>query len=185
MMFNLASASLNFDWHFFWRFAFHPSAGLLKGLEITIYASVIAQCAGMAIGTTSALAALSRYRLLRILSALYVLFFRGTPLLVQMFLVYFGTPYLFGVDLFPVTIDVAGIDVPGAVVAGIVALSINEGAYMSEIFRGAIQAVPRGQVEAAKALGMTQRTLLRRVVLPQAFRIAIPPLGNEFNSLLK
>lgn len=180
-----AGPGLQFDFDFFLRFVFQPSPGLIGGLAITIYASVIAQAAGVALGTLSALAGMARNPILRTISGIYVWFFRGTPLLVQMFLVYFGTPYLFGVDLFPTDMSLAGIDLRGAVIAGIVALSINEGAYMSEIVRAGILSVDAGQTEAAKSLGMTYGLTMRRIVLPQALRVIVPPLGNEFNNMLK
>jgi polar amino acid transport system permease protein len=180
-----AGPGLKFDFDFFLRFVFQPSPGLIGGLAITIYASLIAQAAGVILGTLSALAGMARNRILRAISGVYVWFFRGTPLLVQMFLVYYGTPYLFGVDLFPTDIALGGIDLRGAVIAGIVALSINEGAYMSEIVRAGILSVDPGQTEAAKSLGMTYGLTMRRIVLPQALRVIVPPLGNEFNNMLK
>jgi polar amino acid transport system permease protein len=179
------SPSLHFDVDFFTNFVFHPSGALLGGLAITIYASVIAQIVGVLLGTFSALAGMARNRILRSLSGIYVWFFRGTPLLVQLFLVYFGTPYLFGIDLFPREVQLGPLDLRGAVLAGIVALAINEGAYMSEIVRAGILSVDPGQTEAAKSLGMTYPLTMRRIVLPQALRVIVPPLGNEFNNMLK
>jgi polar amino acid transport system permease protein len=177
---------LQFDWEFFLDFVFHPSPALIGGLAITIYASVIAQTVGVILGTLSALAGMSRIGILRAISGLYVWFFRGTPLLVQLFLVYFGTPYLLGgLDLFPADIETGFVSLRGAVLAGIVALSVNEGAYMSEIVRAGIMSVDPGQAEAAKSLGMTYRLTMTRIVLPQALRVIVPPLGNEFNNMLK
>jgi polar amino acid transport system permease protein len=128
---------------------------------------------------------MARNPILRSISGFYVWFFRGTPLLVQMFLIYFGTPYLLGVDLFPNDVHLGFIGLRGAILAGIVALSINEGAYMSEIVRAGILSVDSGQTEAAKSLGMTYGLTMSRIVLPQALRVIIPPLGNEFNNMLK
>ena len=180
-----AGPVLNFDVDFFLKFVFQPSPALIGGLAITIYASVIAQLVGVILGIFSALAGMAKNRILRGISGFYVWFFRGTPLLVQMFLVYFGTPYLFGVDLFPNDVHLGVLALRGAVLAGIVALSINEGAYMSEIVRAGILSVDSGQPEAAKSLGMTYGLTMRRIVLPQALRVIIPPLGNEFNNMLK
>lgn len=180
-----AGPVLNFDFDFFLKFVFQPSPALIGGLAITIYASVIAQFVGVILGIFSALAGMAKNRILRGASGFYVWFFRGTPLLVQMFLVYFGTPYLLGVDLFPPDVHLGVLDLRGAVLAGIVALSINEGAYMSEIVRAGILSVDSGQTEAAKSLGMTYGLTMRRIVLPQALRVIIPPLGNEFNNMLK
>ncbi len=182
---DAAGPVLHFDFDFFLKFIFQPSPALIGGLAITIYASVIAQAVGVILGIFSALAGMARNRVLRTISGFYVWFFRGTPLLVQMFLIYFGTPYLFGVDLFPNDVHIGFIGLRGAVLAGIVALSINEGAYMSEIVRAGILSVDSGQTEAAKSLGMTYGLTMRRVVLPQALRVIIPPLGNEFNNMLK
>jgi polar amino acid transport system permease protein len=177
--------AVQFDTDFFLKFVFSPSGALLGGLAITIYASVIAQTAGVVLGVLSALAGMSRNPVFRSISGLYIWFFRGTPLLVQMFLVYYGTPYLLGIDLFPSDIGLGVIDLRGAVIAGIVALAINEGAYMSEIVRAGILSVDPGQTEAAKSLGMTYRLTMSRIVLPQALRVIVPPLGNEFNNMLK
>ena len=181
-----SNLSFQFDLNFFLKFVFQPSPALLGGLAITIYAAVIAQAAGVVLGVLSALAGMARNPVIRGISGVYVWFFRGTPVLVQMFLVYFGTPYLLGgIDLFPNHIAAGPIDLKGAVVAGIVALGINEGAYMSEIVRAGILSVDPGQTEAAKSLGMTYRLTMSRIVLPQALRVIIPPLGNEFNNMLK
>ena len=181
----LASASPQFDLNFFLDLVFHPSLAWIGGLVITIYAAVVAQVIGIVLGVLSALAGMARNTALRSISGSYVWFFRGTPVLVQIFLLYFGTPYLLGVDLFPREYQVGGIDLRGAVIAGILALGINEGAYMSEIVRAGIMSVDPGQTEAAKSLGMTYRLTMSRIVLPQALRVIIPPLGNEFNNMLK
>jgi len=180
-----AGPSLKFDLDFFLRFVFQPSPALIGGLAITIWVSVLAQLIGTLLGTLSALAGMSRRGIVRSISAVYVWFFRGTPLLVQLFLVYFGTPYLLGFDLFPRDVNLGFIDLRGAILAGLVALSINEGAYMSEIVRAGILSVDPGQTEAAKSLGMTYGLTMRRIVLPQALRVIVPPLGNEFNNMLK
>lgn len=178
--------SLQFDVDFFLRFVFRPSPALFNGLLITVLVAASAQFVGAVLGTLSALAGMSRRWILRGISAVYVWFFRGTPLLVQLFLVYFGTPYLLGgLDLFPRDVNVAFLDLRGAILAGFVALSINEGAYMSEIVRAGILSVDPGQTEAAKSLGMTYGLTMRRIVLPQALRVVVPPLGNEFNNMLK
>ena len=175
----------HFDLAVFLDFLFHPNGAFIGGLAITIYVAVIAQSVGVILGVLSALAGMARNRVLRTISAVYVWFFRGTPLLVQLVLVYFGTPYLLGIDLFPTNVDAGFISLRGAVVAGIVAFSLNEGAYMSEIVRAGIQSVDHGQTEAAKSLGMTYRLTMSRIVLPQALRVIVPPLGNEFNNMLK
>ena len=116
-------------------------------------------------------------------ASFYLWVFRGTPLLVQLVFFYFG---LGAVHLYDWTaIDVAGITIPGAIQAGIFALGLNEGAYMAEIVRAGILSIDPGQMEAAKSLGMTYGQAMRRIVLPQAARVIVPPLGNEFNNMLK
>jgi polar amino acid transport system permease protein len=126
---------------------------------------------------------------LRWLANAYIWFFRGTPLLVQILLLYAAIPYLGLVrpledlNFFPAL----GYDrVPmDSFIAALLALSLNEGAYMAEIVRAGIDAVDEGQMEAAKSLGMPYRMAMRRIVLPQALRVIVPPLGNEFNNMLK
>ena len=122
---------------------------------------------------------------MRALSAAYVLLIRGTPLIVQIFFIFFGANLFFGVTLFPREVSLVGLTLSGAVLAGITALAVNEGAYMSEIIRAGIQAVDPGQMEAALAVGMTRPLAMRRIVLPQAARVIVPPLGNEFNNMIK
>src|SRR5690606_28166826 len=96
---------------------------------------------------------------------------RGTPMLVQLFLVYFGLPQI-GIELSPF-------------VSSVIALGINAGAYIAEIYRGGIMSIPKGQMEAAESLGMSYGTIMRRIILPQAFRVTIPALGNQAISMLK
>ena len=114
-----------------------------------------------------------------------MLFVRGTPLIVQIFFIFFGANLFFGFSLFPREVAIAGLTVSGAILAGIVALAFNEGAYMSEIIRAGIQSVDPGQMEAALSVGMTRGLAMRRIVLPQAARVIVPPLGNEFNGMIK
>ena len=109
--------------------------------------------------------------LAELLVSLYVSFIRGTPLLVQIFLVYYVLPFI-GIDLHPVT-------------AGIVALTINSAAIVSEIIRGGLSAIPKGQIEAAQSLGLKSRIIWLRVTLPQVFIMIIPPLVNEFTLVVK
>jgi polar amino acid transport system permease protein len=157
----------------------------LRALVATVYIAVLAQIFGVLLGLVSALAGMSRFSVFRVLSYGYVLVFRGTPLIVQIFFIYYGANLFLGIDLFPRTVDLFAFSVSGAVVAGITALAINEGAYMSEIIRAGIIAVDPGQMEAAKSVGMTYRLAMRRIILPQASRVIVPPLGNEFNGMIK
>jgi polar amino acid transport system permease protein len=174
-----------FDWHVITKQVFHPDHALLRALWTTVYISVTAQFFGVLLGLLAALMRMSRLRLFRFLSGLYVLIFRGTPVLVQIVYVYFGANLLFGFNIIPNTLNLGVFSLDGAVVAGIVALSINEGAYMREIIRAGIDAVDKGQTEAAKSLGMTSGQTMRRIVLPQAAKVIVPPLGNEFNNMMK
>jgi polar amino acid transport system permease protein len=173
------------DWHILWQRIFHPDHVFVLALWRTIYISVLAQVLGVVLGLVAALMRMSRLGPLRWLSGLYVLIFRGTPVIVQIFFVYFGANLLFGVTLIPREVNLGLFQLNGAAFAGILALGINEGAYMREIIRAGIDAVDKGQMEAAKSLGMQYRLAMRRIVLPQATRFIIPPLGNEFNNMMK
>jgi polar amino acid transport system permease protein len=173
------------DWHIIWERIFHPDHVFFRAMYTTVYIAVIAQVMGVVLGLIAALMRQSKMLPLRLLSGLYVLIFRGTPLLVQIFFVYFGANLLLGFTLIPNSLDLGLFSLDGAVVAGILALGINEGAYMREIIRAGIDAIDRGQMEAARSLGMTYRLAMQRIVLPQAARVIVPPLGNEFNNMLK
>lgn len=174
---------MHFDWSFFQHLLFHPPSTFVQGAIRTIYLAVIAQALGVVVGLFLALFRRSRHLPLRVFASGYIWLIRGTPLLVQAVLVYDGLSalglYSFG------TLTIGPLSVSGVVQAGIVTLTINEGAYMAEIMRAAIDSVDRGQGEAAGSLGMRRRQAMRHVVLPQAMRVVIPPLGNEFNNMLK
>jgi polar amino acid transport system permease protein len=174
-----------FDWSVLWQRLFHVDHAFGRALFATIYISVLAQLLGIVLGLVAALMRMSKLRVLRSLSGLYVWFFRGTPVIVQIFFVYYGINILFGVALIPNTLDLRFFVLGGAALAGILALGINEGAYMREIIRAGIDAIDKGQMEAARSLGMTYGLAMRRIVLPQAARVIVPPLGNEFNNMLK
>jgi polar amino acid transport system permease protein len=173
------------DWSTVWERLFHPDNIFLRALWTTVYIAVLAQIMGVVLGLIAALMRMSRVWPIRILSGLYVWFFRGTPLLVQIFFIYFGANLLLGFTLIPNTLNLGFFSLDGAIVAGILALGINEGAYMREIIRAGIDAIDRGQMEAARSLGMTYGLAMRRISLPQAARVIVPPLGNEFNAMLK
>src|SRR5438132_2828112 len=147
--------------------------------------AVVAQALGVVLGLVAALMRTSHLRPLRALSGIYVWLFRGTPVLVQIVFIYYGTNILLGVTLIPNTLNLGAFTLDGAVFAGILALGVNEGAYMREIIRAGIDAIEKGQLEAARSLGMTYGLAMRRIVLPQAARVVVPPLGNEFNNMLK
>lgn len=144
---------------------------LLRGAWLTIEVSVVSYVLALALGLTLGVLRLSPYRLVRLPVAGVIQVIRGTPLLTQLFFIFYAMPYA-GVVLSPM-------------VASIIGLSLNYAAYMAEVFRGGIQAVPRGQFEAARALGMKRRLMMRRVIVPQALRLVVPPLGNFLVSIFK
>ena len=177
--------AVSFDSHVFFQYLLFPDSATWHAMFATVWIAVFAQTFGVILGLVSALARMSKLRVLRLISGIYVWFFRGTPVIVQVFFAYFGANLFLGFDLFPRAVDLGLLTVDGAAVAGMAALAINEGAYMSEIIRAGIGAVDRGQMEAAKSVGMPPALAMRRIVLPQAARIIVPPLGNEFNNMLK
>ena len=138
---------------------------------VTVQLSVLTCVLGLACGALGAAMRLSRHAPLRWLAAAYVSVFRGTPALIQIFILYFGGPQI-GIQL-------------DAFSAGTIALGVNIGAYMTETIRGAIVSVDRGQTEAARTLGMSRSETMRKVVLPQAARLMIRPLGVNINALVK
>ena len=159
--------TIQLDAEFISRAAPVISQGALLTLEISIASILIASVLAL----LTALGRLSRIAPIYALATFYTSLIRGTPLLLQIVFLFLGLPRM-------------GINLSGAMI-GIVALSLNYGAYMSEIFRAGIQSVGKGQREAALALGMTNGQLMRRIVLPQALRFVIPPTGNEFIAMLK
>jgi polar amino acid transport system permease protein len=155
------------------------------GLPLTLVICVGAIILATILATLGALARLSRNPIAYGIAGFYTSFFRGTPLLVQIFLIYFGLAEV-GIRLRESGYEwLSSVFILDKVPAGILALGLNYGAYMTEIFRAGIQSVGHGQGEAADALGMTYRQKMRRIVLPQALRVIIPPTGNEFIAMLK
>ena len=144
---------------------------IIGGVSITIFVSVLSIIFATLFAVIGALGRLSTVAPIYATATLYVSLVRGTPLIVQLIFWYLALPQF-------------GIVLPG-LVCGIFGLAFNYGAYMTEIFRAGIQAIPRGQIEAAAALGMTDRLTMRRIVLPQATRIVIPAIGNEFIAMIK
>ncbi|ABQ30348.1 MULTISPECIES: amino acid ABC transporter permease [Acidiphilium] len=174
---------MHFDWPYFWHQLLEPNGAFLEGLWLTIMISVGGQAIGLAIGLPAALARRSKMGVLRWPARAYIFLMRGTPLLVQIVFIYTGLAAA-GILRFH-DIHLGGLTLAGNVQAGILALGLNEGAYMAEIFRAGIDAVDRGQTEAAKSLGMVPWQILRYVVLPQALRVVLLPIGNQFNIMLK
>ncbi len=151
---------------------------LLRGAVITVEVTTFAIFFGLMLGTIAAFGKLSKRSLFRIPSSIYVDFIRGTPLFVQILIFYYGIPGLIN----GLTGEVFRVD---PIIAGIAVCSINSGAYNAEIVRAGIKSVDRGQMEAARSLGMTEGQAMKEVIMPQAVRLIIPPLGNEFIALLK
>jgi glutamine transport system permease protein len=145
---------------------------LLAGAAITVEITAMSVTFGLLIGCMIGIARLCSIEPLRYFANVYVDFIRGTPLLVQIFLVYFALPNIIGSRVDPF-------------VAAISACSINSGAYVAEIFRAGIQSIDKGQMEAGRSLGMTWAQTMRYIIMPQAFKRIIPPLGNEFIAMLK
>ncbi len=125
---------------------------------------------GLAIGFPVAFGKISKYKLISIPAKAYISIIRGTPLLLQIFVVYFGLVHIVSLNPFP---------------SAALALGVHNGAYIAEIIRGAVQSIDKGQMEAARALGMTYFQAMRRIILPQALRRSLPPLGNQFIIALK
>ena len=145
---------------------------LLEGALVTIKITAISVSFGVFIGLFAGIARISSFWPVRALAGIYVDFIRGTPLLVQIFLMYFALPVITGMRVDPF-------------LAAITACSVNSGAYVAEIFRAGIQSIDAGQMEAGRSLGMSWGQTMRYIIVPQAFKQVIPPLGNEFIALLK
>ena len=145
---------------------------LLQGTLVTIKITAFSVAAGFIIGMLASIANLSSFKPLRWLVRIYVDVVRGTPMLVQIFLIYFALPQIIGQRIDPF-------------IAAVTACSLNSGAYMSEIFRAGIQSINKGQMEAGLSLGLSWAQTMRYIVMPQALKAIIPPLGNEFIAMLK
>ena len=154
-----------------WGVIAHYFPFLLKGALLTLQISLVSLVFGLIIGLFAALCVLSPNMVLQWPARFYVWLIRSTPLLVQLFIIYFGLPQ-FGLNLSPFW-------------SGVLALALNTGAYNAETIRAGILSVPRGQIEAARSLGMGPALTMRRIILPQALRLIIPPLGNNFVILIK
>lgn len=148
------------------------SGYFLRGAEITIVLAFFAVLFGTLLGLGITLLRRSKFKPISFIATAYVEFVRGTPLLVQIYIIYIGLPQLIGIDLPDMT-------------TGIIALALNSSAYVSEIIRAGIDAVDKGQMEAARSLGMSQGLAMFQVVIPQAFKNILPALGNEFISVIK
>ena len=167
---NLNFSFLNKYWFLF-----------VDGARTTLIISVLTVFLGTVLGIAISLMRLSRFKAVSWISQAYIEFIRGTPMLVQIFFIFYALPQL-GIRI--PEVPAFGPDFP-RYVSGIIALSINSGAYIAEIIRAGIQSVDKGQTEAARSLGTPQMMTMRYIVLPQAFRNILPALGNEFVTIIK
>lgn len=158
---------MNFDW----QLAQDSVVPLLLGVRITVLFTIMVMFISLVAAVPVALARLSKYRLIRWVAMIYVNVFRATPLLIQLIYIYYALP-AFGIRLSPF-------------VAGLVGLSLHYIPFIAEVYRSGIQAIPKGQRDAAQALGLSRWMINRKVIFPQAFKIVIPALGNYFVSLVK
>lgn len=154
----------------FWELFIETMPGYKDAVIATVNITVLGLIIGMLIGLFFAFLKVNKLKVLNIIADIYITIIRGTPLVVQIFILYFGLVHF--VDL-------------GRFLSGGIALGVHNGAYIAEIFRGSIQSIDRGQAEASRSLGMSYPLTMRRIVLPQALRRAIPPLGNQFIIALK
>ncbi|MEF7656859.1 amino acid ABC transporter permease [Bacillus thuringiensis] len=145
---------------------------ILKGLEVTLKIVAVSALVGFILGMLLALCKIARIRVLNIAADLYTSIFRGTPLVLQLMIIYFGVPQIIGYEI-------------PAFLAAVLAFSLNSGAYMSEVIRAGIQAVDKGQTEAAMALGIPYGKMMRNIIFPQALKNILPALVNEFATLTK
>lgn len=142
------------------------------GLKYTLGLSIISVFIGILIGSLLALLKLSKNKILKSIATAYIELVRGTPLITQLFIVYFGSYVLFGIDMNPF-------------VAGIISVSLNSGAYVAEIIRSGIQSIDKGQMEAGRSLGMSQGMTMKEIIIPQAVKNILPSLCNEFITVIK
>lgn len=170
------------NWTVTWQYMFWPS--ILMGLVNTIWMSVLCMAIAIVIGLLCAIARDSANPVLRAASIFYTWFFRGAPLILQL-LLWFNLALVFPKLSFFGLYETRTVEVITPAVAAILGFGLNAGAYASEIMRAGLLGVDRGQFEAAKAIGMTNAVALRRIVLPQAMRTVLPPLGNETISMIK
>lgn len=157
-----------------WKHKVYMLTGALVTFKLTLGAVIV----GFILGIILGMGRVSRVKVLRAFSGIYVQLFRGTPMLLQIFFIYFGVPQLY--------LLITGYSMtPDPLFVGIIALGLNSGAYVAEIVRAGIQAVGQGQMEAGRSIGLSYNQTMKHIILPQAIKKIIPPLGNEFIVLLK
>ncbi|MCR5823131.1 MAG: amino acid ABC transporter permease [Lachnospiraceae bacterium] len=159
---------------------------ILHGAKLTLFLTTLSMVIGVAFGTVLALGKISKNKVISKICSSYIFFFRGTPLMIQLFVVYYTLPAVFGFawrDLFSAGDEQAVYK--GAFIAALIAYGLNSGAYCAEIVRAAIQSIEKGQHEAAKALGLSYGQTMKLIILPQSVRRMVPPVCNEFVMMLK
>ncbi|MEN8687708.1 MAG: ABC transporter permease subunit [Desulfuromonadales bacterium] len=161
-------SSFDFAYHVMWE----SVPMLLGGLKYTLIITAGGLFFGFILGAATGLMKLSRYKILSRIAGIYIETIRGTPLMVQVMFLYFGLPLALGMRIPPLT-------------ASIIAISVNAGAYIAEVVRGAVQSIEKGQVEAGRSIGLSRHQTMLYIIWPQAFRRMIPPLGNQFIISLK
>lgn len=159
------------NYSFDWQVIIEALPQLITGIKLTIFISIISSCLALIIGTFAALLRISNNRWAKNIATGYVEFFRNTPLLIQIYIYYRGLPNL-GINLDPIA-------------CGILGLSFYTGAYITEVVRSGIQSIAKEQFEASRALGLSPFQTMYLIIFPQAIRIIIPPLGNQFINLTK
>ena len=160
---------MNWSWTFF--FEYLTNGFMFRGAWTTVWLSVISMTIGLGLGVVAAMMKMYGNAAVRYIAEFYIWLFRGTPVLIQLIIIYTGLPQL-GIRL-------------NVIESAILGLALNEGAYLAEIIRAGIMSVDKGQNDAARSVGMTWRERMYLVILPQATRTIIPPLGNQFNGMLK
>jgi polar amino acid transport system permease protein len=163
---------------------FFTAPAILAGLSNTIIMTICAMAFGLVLGVLFAVMIMSPNPVLKYVAVFYIWFFRGTPLLLQL-LLWFNLALIFPTLGIPGVFEMRTVDFMTPFMATLLGLGINQGAYTAEVIRGGILSVDNGQAEAAKVIGMTRLVMLRRIILPQAMRVIIPPIGNEVISMVK
>lgn len=150
---------------------------LMEGMGVTLKLTFISGALGLVLGMFLALMRISQFRILKWLSVLYITLFRGTPLLLQILFIYFALPTILEAYQIDMVLD--------SFSAGVLALSLNSAAYLAEIYRAGILSIPKGQTEAARALGLSRHQTMYKIIIPQTYRRIIPPVVNELSALTK
>ncbi|MEA9356347.1 amino acid ABC transporter permease [Bacteriovorax sp. PP10] len=150
---------------------------LIEGMGVTLKLTFLSGTLGLILGMVLALLRISQYKILNWISLFYITLFRGTPLLLQILFIYFALPTIFEAYQINMVLD--------SFSAGVLALSLNSAAYLAEIYRAGILSIPKGQTEAARALGLSRHQTMYKIIIPQTYRRIIPPIVNELSALTK